>query len=59
MPTADAHINEAQMLEFFRSLRRKPGEHRDVFAEFSVKLVFLLAERMAAQRRGARLRVVR
>jgi hypothetical protein len=50
---------EFPMIQFFRSLRRKPGGHRDVFAEFSVKLVFLLAERMAAQRRGARLRVVR
>ena len=47
------------MIEFFRSLRRRPGDHRDVFAEFSVKLVFLLAERIAAQRRSARLRVVR
>ena len=31
------------MLEFFRSLRRGPGDHRDVFAEFAVKLVFLVA----------------
>jgi hypothetical protein len=47
------------MVAFLRSLRRGAGDHRDVFAEFSVKLVFLLAERMVAARRGARLRVVR
>jgi hypothetical protein len=47
------------MLEFFRSLRRRPKAHREVFAEFAVQLLFLIAERMAARKGPARLRVVR
>lgn len=46
------------MIEFLKSLRRGPGDHRDVFAEFAVKLLFLAAERRIARKRGARLRVV-
>jgi len=47
------------MLQFLRSLRRGPGGHRDVFAEFAVKLLFLIAAEMAARKQQARLRVVR
>jgi hypothetical protein len=47
------------MIEFVKSLRRRPGEHRDVFAEFAVQLVFIIAEQIAAKRGNARLRVVR
>jgi hypothetical protein len=47
------------MMAFLRSLRRGPGGHRDVFAEFAVKLLFLIAEHMAERRGKARLRVVR
>ena len=47
------------MTEFLKSLRRRPGEHRDVFAEFAVLMVFVVAEHMAATRDRPRLRVVR
>jgi hypothetical protein len=47
------------MLDFFKSLRRGRGEHRDVFAEFAMVLMFLRAEQLAAKKGGARLRVVR
>jgi len=47
------------MVEFLRSLRRGPGDHREVFAEFGVQVVFLVAEQLAARRGQARLRVVR
>jgi hypothetical protein len=47
------------MLDFVKSLRRGPGDHREVFAEFALVLVFLRAEHIAANRGGARLRVVR
>lgn len=47
------------MLSFFKSLRRESGDHRDVFAEFAMLLIFLRAEHMAAKRGQARLRVVR
>ena len=45
------------MTEFFRSLRREPRGHRDVFAEFAVQLVFMFAAGLAA--RGAGRRMVR
>ncbi len=47
------------MLDFFKSLRRGPGDHREVFAEFAMVMIFLRAEHMAAKRGKARLRVVR
>jgi hypothetical protein len=47
------------MTEFFKSLRRKPSNHRDVFAEFAMVLILLRAEQSAARRGQARLRVVR
>jgi hypothetical protein len=47
------------MLDFFRSLRRGADEHREVFAEFAMVMIFLRAEQMAARRGRARLRVVR
>jgi hypothetical protein len=47
------------MLDFFKSLRRRPEGHRDVFAEFAMLLIFLRAEHMAARKGQARLRVVR
>ena len=47
------------MLDFFRSLRRGPEHHRDVFAEFAMVMIFLSAEHMAVKRGGARLRIVR
>jgi hypothetical protein len=45
------------MIEFFKSLRRA-GEHREVFAEFAMVMIFLRAEHVATKKR-ARLRVVR
>jgi len=47
------------MIGFLKSLRRGPEDHRDVFAEFALVMIFLRAEHMAAKRGGARLRVVR
>jgi hypothetical protein len=47
------------MIDFFKSLRRGPGDHRDVFAEFAVKLLFLVAAEISARKQQARLRVVR
>jgi hypothetical protein len=47
------------MLDFLKSLRRGPGEHREVFAEFSMVMIFLRAEQVAMKKRQARLRVVR
>jgi hypothetical protein len=47
------------MTEFFKSLRSRPGDHRDVFAEFAMVLIFLRVEQSAARRGQARLRVVR
>ena len=47
------------MTGFFKSLRRRPGDHRDVFAEFAVLMVFIVAEHLAATRDRPRLRVVR
>ena len=46
------------MLDFFRSLRRGRADHRSVFAEFAVLLVFVVAEQMT-ERKPPRLRVVR
>jgi hypothetical protein len=47
------------MLDFFKSLRRGSADHREVFAEFAMVMIFLRAEHMAARRGQARLRVVR
>jgi hypothetical protein len=47
------------MLQLLKSLRRRPGDHRDVFAEFAVLMVFIVAEHLAATRDRPRLRVVR
>ena len=46
------------MTEFFKSLRRGQGDHREVFAEFAMVMIFLRAEQSAARRGHARLRVV-
>jgi hypothetical protein len=48
---------EGDMTGFFKSLRRGRGDHRDVFAEFAMTLMYLRAEQ-AVNRRRARLRVV-
>ena len=45
------------MIQFFKSLRRGRGDHRNVFAEFAMTLMYLRAE-MAVRKRRARLRVV-
>lgn len=47
------------MTDFLRSLRRGRGDHREVFAEFAVHLLFLVAGRMAERRETPRLRLVR
>ena len=47
------------MLEFLRSLRMRAADHREVFAEFAVLLVFVIAEQVAQAKSEARLRVVR
>ncbi len=47
------------MLQLFKSLRRAPGDHREVFAEFAVLMVFVVAEHLAATNQRPRLRVVR
>ena len=47
------------MIDLFKSLRRRPEDHRDVFAEFAMVMIFLRAEHMAAKKGQARLRVVR
>ncbi len=46
------------MLKFFKSLRRGPDDHREVFAEFAVLLVSVVADHLAAKRQRPRLRVV-
>ncbi len=45
------------MTEFLKSLRRGRCDHREVFAEFVLTLIYLRAEQTAKTRR-ARLRVV-
>jgi len=47
------------MVSFFKSLRRGPDEHREVFAEFAMVMIFLRAEHVAMRKGQARLRVVR
>ena len=47
------------MMDFFKSLRRGPRDHRDVFAEFAVLLVFVVAEHLAGAKERPRLRIVR
>jgi len=46
------------MIDFLKSLRRGPEDHREIFAEFALALIFLRAEHIAGKRSGARLRVV-
>jgi hypothetical protein len=46
-------------MEFLRSLRRGPADHRSVFTEFAVLLVFVVAESMMRAKERPRLRVVR
>ena len=45
------------MIDVFKSLRRSRCDHRQVFAEFAMTLMYLHAEQ-ATRRRRARLRVV-
>jgi hypothetical protein len=45
------------MAEFFKLLRRGRCDHRQVFAEFALTLMYMRAE-MAVRKRRARLRVV-
>jgi hypothetical protein len=47
------------MLDFLKLMRRGSEDHREVFAEFAMVMMFLRAEHMAAKRGAARLRVVR
>jgi hypothetical protein len=49
------------MMGLFRARRRSPPAHRDVFAEFAMRLLGLLVERRLAAGREARprLRAVR
>jgi len=47
------------MRDFFKSLRRGARDHREVFAEFAMMLIFLRAEHLATRKGKARLRVVR
>ena len=47
------------MIEFFRSLRRSRADHRAVFNEFAVLMVFVIADHLAASRQRPRLRVVK
>jgi hypothetical protein len=47
------------MANFFKSLRRTSGDHREIFAEFAMVMIFLRAEQTAVRRGQARLRVVR
>lgn len=48
-------INGDNMLDLLKSLRRGADDHRSVFAEFAVLMVFVVAEQMVASqapRRG-------
>lgn len=47
------------MTKFLKSLRRRPGDHRSVFAEFAVLLVFVVAEQIVIAQDRPRLRVVK
>lgn len=47
------------MLNFLRSLRPKPNDHRSTFAEFAVLLVFVVADQLARAKERPRLRAVR
>ena len=47
------------MITFFKSLRRSRTDHRAVFNEFAVLMVFVIADHLAAARQRPRLRVVR
>jgi hypothetical protein len=47
------------MFAWLKARREKPPAHRDVFGEFSVQLLFLIAEKLAAKQRGTRLRASR
>ncbi len=43
------------MLRLFRSLRRRPGDHRSIFAEFAVLMVFVVADQLVAAKDRPRL----
>jgi hypothetical protein len=45
------------MTQFFKALRRGRSDHRNVFAEFAMVLMYLRAEQ-AVKKRRERLRVV-
>ncbi|SER20081.1 hypothetical protein SAMN05216548_11312 [Faunimonas pinastri] len=48
------------MMRFFRSLRRKPVDHSSVFAEFSLRLAWIVMSRQPpAEIRPPRFRIVR
>ncbi len=47
------------MLKMFKSLRRGRDDHCEVFAEFAILLVFVVADHLAAKRQRPKLRVVR
>ncbi len=47
------------MKESLKSLRRRPDDHRAVFAEFAVLMVFVIAEQLANANKRPRLRVVK
>jgi hypothetical protein len=55
----DSNEREPLMMELLKSLRRPPGEHRDVFAEFAVLMAFVVAEQLVSARHKPRLRVVK
>ena len=47
------------MLNLFKSLRRGPDDHREIFADFAILLVFVVADHLAAKQQRPKLRVVR
>ncbi len=42
-----------------KSLRRGPEDHREIFADFAILLVFVVADHLAAKQQRPKLRVVR
>ncbi len=61
--SSDAHRarrdRESNMLNLLKSLRRGPEDHREIFADFAVLLVFVVADHLAAKQQRPKLRVVR
>ena len=47
------------MSKFLSLLRRPAAGYRDVFSEFAVLLVFVIADHLAAERKSLRLEVKR